>query len=192
MSVFVRLCYETGTHLTLELFAQWPLLPLVTNFLEVTLNVDLCALRETSLGLSQHFPSELKNMLFFFYDCRNKDFPSHNVFRTQYNLYGIFWQTNNQQRLLDPEMDHYSHRDWFTAQDASQSPGYERLPALMAFILQLYEALCLCHNALENLRRKPTTRSVWGGGGRKLSEERENFMSFRGQARLINSWCLTV
>lgn len=190
MSVFVRLCYETGTHLTLELFAQWPLLPLVTNFLEVTLNVDLCALRETSLGLSQHFPSELKNMLFFFYDCRNKDFPSHNVFRTQYNLYGIFWQTNNQQRLLDPEMDHYSHRDWFTAQDASQSPGYERLPALMAFILQLYEALCLCHNALENLRRKPTTRR--GGGQRKLSEERENFMSFRGQARLINSWCLTV
>lgn len=154
----------------------------------------MCAQRNIS-WVESTFSLGIKEYAFFslfFYDCRNEDFPSHNVFRTQYNLYGIFWQTNNQQRLLDPEMDHYSHRDWFTAQDASQSPGYERLPALMAFILQLYEALCLCHNALENLRRKPTTRSVWGGGGRKLSEERENFMSFRGQARLINSWCLTV
>lgn len=64
----------------------------------------------------------------------------------------------------------------------------------MALILQLYEALCLCRTALVNLRRKPTTGVVVvyvyvcvcvGGGG--LSEERENFVSFRGQARLINS-----
>lgn len=44
----------------------------------------------------------------------------------------------------------------------------------MAFILQLYEALCLCHNALENLRR--------GGGEKTKRRARKLYVVQRSSA----------
>ncbi len=46
-----------------------------------------------------------------FYDIGKLDFQSHSVLGHSIIYITFSWQNYNQQRLLDPVMDHYSHRD---------------------------------------------------------------------------------
>lgn len=123
------------------------------EFWGMTLNVELFQpqtyLSWENLSFSQLLPLELKNMLNnLTVGSRISHFKMSLGHGIIYLAFSGRWTVN---RLLDPVMDHYSHRDRFAVQDASQSLVYKSQPALTSFILQLYEAPTVSHTGLEQL-----------------------------------------